>query len=293
MANLARIDAKTSWGPDEQAAFDRCLSVPGLSPPSPFPTPPIRYSRTVEAEIIPRLMLAHRVEAEAQRESRGRRITSADVGELARQVLQQDVDVVLKFVATIRARGHDLESVFLDLFGPTARLLGDLWTDDLCSFTDVTIGLSRLQSALRQLSDEFEAAARPECNGRILLASTPGEQHSLGLSMLEAFFRRAGWDVRGGAALSRSELVQLAREDWIDVLGISLSSATLYRHVQPLIVALRKASQNPSLLVMVGGQYFLENPGHADEVGADAIASNAPDALRRAEEAVGLALSRR
>lgn len=292
MADLARLGAKTSWGPAEQAAVDRCLSVPGLSEPNAILNPRIRLSRTIESEIIPRLMLAHLADAADQREATVTRVTSADVRDLARLVLVQGGEAVISYVAGVRARGHDLETVFLDLFAPTARFLGDLWKDDLCNFADVTIGMSRLQAALRELSREFEASAAADLHGRILLAAVPGEQHRFGVSMLETFFRRAGWEVCGGDARSRADLIELAREDWLDAIGISLSSDVLYPLMRPLIVALRKASRNPSLLVMVGGRYFMEHPDQAGDVGADAAASDAPDALRRAEEGLSFALAR-
>ena len=49
-----------------------------------------------------------------------------------------------------------LELLFLRLLAPAARRLGELWEGDLCTFTDVTIGLSHLQQVLRELSPVFE-----------------------------------------------------------------------------------------------------------------------------------------
>lgn len=195
-------------------------------------------------------------------------------------------------VDALRSAGHSLEAVFLDLLSPTARLLGDMWRDDLCSFTDVTIGLSRLQQVLRELSPPFESESGPQMRGRILLAATPGEQHSFGISMLETFFRRAGWDVCGGGTQSGAELLDCARDERLDAIGLSLSSDLLHGHLSALISALRKASQNPSVYVMVGGRYFIDHPDHAIAVGADAAASDAPDALRRADVCLGFQVAR-
>ncbi|WP_375459332.1 B12-binding domain-containing protein [uncultured Enterovirga sp.] len=280
-----------TWGPAEQEALDRCLSVPGLSARLEAREAPRRLSRMIETEIIPRLLLTHIAEPEEGTVPQPA-LTPADVRDFTRIVLEDEVAGVLSYAGAIREAGHSLEDVFLHLLGPTARLLGDMWAADLCSFTDVTIGLSRLQQVLRDLSPSFEDEDRLHVRGRILLASVPGEQHSFGLSMLESFFRRAGWDVSGGGAHDRNELLRLAREERFDAIGLSLSSDVLYEPVRALIPALRAASKNRSVLMMVGGRYFVDHPDHATLIGADVAASDAPDALRRADACLGFDLAR-
>jgi methanogenic corrinoid protein MtbC1 len=55
-----------------------------------------------------------------------------------------------------------------------------------------------------------------------------------------------------------------------------------------LIGALRAASLNPSIGVMVGGQLFAAHPERAGAVGADATAADASQAVVQAEELVAL-----
>lgn len=291
MGDAMYDDAGTSWGPAEAAAMDRCLSAPGFASRE-MRTPPLpRLTRTIETEIIPRLLLAHLEEARSP-SSELPGLTPADIEVFARIVIDPNRDRTMKHIDHVRSFGHPLPVVFLDLLAPTARLLGDMWNEDICTFTDVTIGLSRLQQALRELGPAFENEARPEIRGRILFAAAPGEQHSFGLSMLETFFRQAGWDVCGGASHEPPELLRLARDEWLDVIGLSLSSDLLCAQIRDLVATLRKASRNPSTLVIVGGRYFTDNPGHATEVGADTMAYDAPDALRQAEACLRIKLAR-
>lgn len=292
MDHVAFVETVMSWGPAEQKAVDRCLSVPGLSANPPPREPPRRLSRMIEAEIIPRLLLAHLGEADGAEPPARPVLTSADVRDFTRIILEQDIAAARSHVESLREAGHAIEAMLLDLLALTARFLGDMWAADLCSFTDVTIGLSRLQQVLRELSPTFENEEPPRTCGRILLAAAPGEQHSFGLSMLESFFRRAGWDVCGGGTADRRELLRLARDEWFDAIGVSLSSDVLYGPVEALIHALRKASRNRSVLVMVGGRYFADHPDRATLIGADVAASDAPDALRRAEACLSVELAR-
>lgn len=291
MADLAHLGVGSHWGAAEQAAIDRCLAFPELADRRRQVPPPAKLSTTIEAEIIPRLLLAHLPEQEAADPPTALGLT--DVMDFTRLVLEQGVDALVDHVEIVRSRGHSLDTILLDLFAPTARLLGDMWSDDLCSFTDVTISLSRLQQAMRGLAHESDADGIGLPHGRILMAPMPGDQHSFGVSMLEGFFQRAGWDVcSAGGPMSRRELVAMAETEWVDVIALSLSSDLLYEPLSRFIGALRRASRNPAVFVMVGGRYFSDHPENAAIVGADAVALDAPDALRQADSRLGLALGR-
>ena len=268
-------EGRAGWGPAERAALDRCFAVPAGSG-----VPGVRrgrLARTIETEIIPRLMLAHRGEEGG---SAARRPNySADVAELASFAIGPDPRAAMDLVADLLRRGEGFEHVLLDVLAPAARLLGDLWREDVCTFTDVTIGLSRLQQILRSFGTGFEAEAG-ENAGRILLATVPGEQHSLGISILEEFFRREGWQVDGGCDLSLRELSSMVKRGWYDAVGLSLSCDILFEQARRTIEAIRKASRNPSVVLMVGGRFFMDNPGRVVEIGADTTAFDAPAARR-------------
>ncbi len=171
----------------------------------------------------------------------------------------------------------------MDLLAPTASYLGELWKADRCSFTEVTVGLSRLRQMLRDLSPEFELDASEYRHGRrALLLATPGEQHTFGLFVVEAFFRREGWDVSGGQIDSADEIAHLVDRQWFAVAGFSLSSERFIDRLALLIRVVRRHSCNRDIGVLVGGPLFIEQPELAERVGADAFAADGRDAVARA-----------
>jgi len=253
---------------------------------------PTKLARTIEAEVIPRLMLAHRQPLSPALFVSEENVSAADVADFADLVLVHDVTVALAFVQAVRARGTSLETVFLHLLAPTARLLGDLWREDLCSFTDVTVGLSCLQQVLRELSAPFETEVEMAQDGRrALLAPTPGEQHTFGLMMVEEFFRRAGWDVMSSVR-SSADLLQLVRRDVFDLVGLSASCETRLDGMSDLIGAIRRASRNRSIGVLVGGRLFNESPDLVARVGADGTAMDGRQAVLQIPSLFGLAARR-
>lgn len=283
MARLGlRIDAMEGWGPAETAALDRCLAWQGDTRARPVAPQPPHLARVIESEIIPRLLLAHAERARPKPPGSDELPTAQDIEAVASLAVSGGCKAVLERIEEVQARGVGIEMLLLELLAPAARRLGDLWVDDLCSFTDVTLGLAALQQALRSLGPSAPGERPAPGLGRILLAPVPGEQHSFGNAMLEEFFRRGGWEVEGGTASSKAELLESTRSTWFDVVGLSLSSELLFDKVRPAIRAIRQASQNPDVVVMVGGPFFLDHPDRVAEAGADATARDAPEALLRA-----------
>jgi methanogenic corrinoid protein MtbC1 len=253
-------------------------------------------AHALDAEVIPRLVLARRAAPACvpldERES-GQTVARGDVATFTALVLEQDVGAAAEHIAALRARGVPLESVFLDLLGPAARCLGDMWNEDLCDFTQVTVGLWRLQQLVRELSPAFCDAAEPQHQlRRALLVPAQGEQHTFGLYMVAEFLRRAGWDVQAGPIASGSEMLSLVRNQWLAVVGISVSCETRLEGLAATIHAIRRASRNRGVGVMVGGPVFLERPELAALVGADASAVDGRQAALQAESLLALAARR-
>ncbi len=237
-------------------------------------------TETVEASVIPELLALHR--APLVRKP-GLVVHAAHVTELTSLVLAQDEPAALAFVRAMHERGAAAEALYLDLLAPTARRLGEMWENDTCDFTDVSIGLWRLQAAMRALSGAFleQAAARP-IGPRALLVPLPGEQHTFGLSMVFDFFLCAGWNAWTGPVASSGDLLTMVRSQSVAMLGFSLACDERLDAVRKEICAVRRASRNPAIAIMVGGPGFTADPTLAAQVGADGTATDGRQAVLQA-----------
>ncbi len=161
-----------------------------------------QIARTIESEVIPRLMLSQRRPDDALPASvEASRFDTTTPETLANLTLGQHDDEALAFVHALLADGLPLESIFLDLLAPAARILGKRWEEDTLSFAEVTIALTKLQRLMRRLAAVSRPTGAAVDRGAVLLTAVPGEQHLFGVLMLEEFFRRDGWrvDVLPGA----------------------------------------------------------------------------------------------
>ena len=238
-------------------------------------------AQAIQHEIIPRLMLAHRtpIECDMPPELSTVEVSAEEVAAFGQLILSRSDDQALAYITRMRAAGAPIESIYLDLLAPVARYLGELWEDDLCDFTEVTLGLGHLQKMLRDLNKEAEQARNLKSNGlSILLVPTPGEQHTFGLAMVAELFRKQGWDVVGGPYDLGDSPQVLTGHRAFDVVGFSLATLVNLDNLRKTIAEVRKASKNKRVCIMVGGPLFTLHPEYVKTVGADLVAGDAQEA---------------
>ncbi len=258
-------------------------------------------AETIEAQIVPRLVAGYEQAQAPEHWDRDRATESnkqetavelvlapisRDAMDLAVQVLGEDEERPRATITNAVAR-IGLEPVCLELLAPAARHLGDLWTEDLCSFTDVTIGLMRLQSALLHITvplPDQVGALSPRRTA--LLAPVPGDRHNFGLTMIAGSLERAGWTVTHLHDGSPETVEAALRANWYGVLGLSAGSDAKMQTLPRMLPRLRTMSRNPDLGVLVGGPLFLADPARASEIGADATAADGPSAVVMAEKLI-------
>jgi methylmalonyl-CoA mutase cobalamin-binding domain/chain len=236
----------------------------------------------IEQQIIPRLLNVHQLfpaKVQALREQD----SVAEQPEFlvfTQHCLSGDTRQANEIVDALTARGLAHERIFLELITPAARHLGVLWDQDLCDFTQVTCGLAMMHQMIYRLG--YESPAGPSIEGereRIMLACAPGSQHFLGLTIVADFFRQAGAEVVLEISSTESELLRAVANEWFDMVGISVAIQAQLQTLPELIRHLRASSGNPKVRVVLGGPIFLMQECTAQDLGADAIFTDAREAV--------------
>lgn len=223
-------------------------------------------------QVIPELLRAHPsiapalrpnlLEAEAaQAAPEGDPPTAAEVDGLTREAVAGNGVACDRFLEEARERGRSRLWLITDLIPAVARRLGTEWEEDVRSFTDVSIGVSTLQRAMRRLSaSEGPAEARPV----VVLSCLADEQHTLGLFTLGAALQHRGWPTHVETGLNEDDLLELRREQPLAAFGLSVNHDDLIPDATALCLALRE--QAPDLGLLVGGTAELR--GLASKTGA-------------------------
>lgn len=236
----------------------------------------------LESQIIPSLLQssAHSLPFISTDGTRRKLPTPQEVVSFAEICIGNDPHLPDAFVQGLMAEGLGAEALFLHLLTPAARHLGYLWDEDLCDFTKVTVGLIRMQQITLRLGSDFQEQRKSAMSGRrAMFAPVPGSQHTLGVLMVSEFFRREGWQVWMELGSSEVQLVDAARKDWFDVIGLSIGTEAQADYLTEIIGELRSVSSNPEVKVLIGGPVLATAPALCHAVGADGAAADAVAAI--------------
>jgi hypothetical protein len=176
-------------------------------------------------------------------------------------------------------------SALADVYVPeAARRMGEAWEADRMSWLEVSIGVGRLQSLLREIGNAWFADQSGDIGyGTILLILPDKEQHTLGPMVAMGQMRRFGVSVCLRIGPSLDELRNLLETRNFD--GIMISVGTEGK--LPLasnIVKFLKSIRSPSTPILIGGAVMSMVEDVASCTGADYAFNDIGAAL----EAIGL-----
>jgi methanogenic corrinoid protein MtbC1 len=186
-----------------------------------------------------------------------------------------------RLVLEAAGAGVSVRDIYLHVFQRSQREIGRLWQLNLLSVAQEHYCTAATQLVMSQLYPRVFSGER---KGRTLVAAcVAGDLHEVGLRMVADFFEMEGWDAFyvGANAPSRC-VVEAVAERGADVLAVSATLTSNVREVRGLVGAVRASAECGGVKVIAGGYPFNVEPALWREVGADATASDAGEAVEAA-----------
>lgn len=159
-----------------------------------------------------------------------------------------------------------LADVYIPL---AARRMGQAWHEDEVSWLDVSIGVGRMQSLLREIGTAWAADQAGDAgHGTVLLIVPDREQHTLGPMVATGQLRRYGVSVCLRIAPNFNELRSLMDARQFDGVMISVATKEKLDSVAKTVQFLRKVMVRPTPII-VGGAVMTKVEDPASCTGAD------------------------
>ena len=180
------------------------------------------------------------------------------------------------------AMGVAAESIVDDYIPWVARRMGQEWCDDESSFSEVTIGGTRLQSLLRELAGIWSAdsASGPmDRDASVIVALPQHAQHTLGASVLSTRLRRAGLSVRLVMNVSAHTFDRMLHNGTYDAVFISASLGDSLDEIRALAQTAKARTGARNVPVVVGGTILDEDVDLLTRTGADLATIDTDEAI--------------
>jgi corrinoid protein of di/trimethylamine methyltransferase len=150
---------------------------------------------------------------------------------------------------------------------------GELFIPDLMmSSKAMQEGIAVLEPELLKRKQELQTL------GKVVIGTVQGDIHEIGKTLVATMLSANGFQVHDlGVDVSPQRFVDAVREVDADVVGLSALLTTTMLNQEAVILTLKEAGLRDQVRVIIGG--VPTSPEWASEIGADAYAENATEAV--------------
>jgi len=188
-----------------------------------------------------------------------------------------------ELIMTAVEAGTPIKQIYLKVFQPVQREIGRLWQTNQISVAQEHYCTAATQLIMSQLYPRIFSGER---TGRSLVATcVGGELHEIGVRMVADFFEMEGWDTYYlGANTPTESVISTVEQRNPDILAISTTITMHVSEVASLIEQVRANGAGTDVSILVGGYPFNTSSQLWRQVGADAYAADAQEALQVVED---------
>ena len=188
-------------------------------------------------------------------------------------------------ITILKTHGASINYIVLELIPEIARQFGKQWEDDSLSFADVSIGVNKLERVIHKLDYLFQAnQLNRQQNKAIFITGFPGSQHSLGSLIFANFLIFSGWQVHRPNQVNLDSIVHGVSSKMLQAIAISISTNEQLDRLPDLINTLRQKSQNPKIIVLIGGPLYNKAPEAFDHIQAEVKAFSPEESVQKLEQ---------
>jgi methanogenic corrinoid protein MtbC1 len=182
------------------------------------------------------------------------------------------------------ASGIPVRDIYLTIFQPALRETGRLWQENEASVAQEHYVTGIIRQIMVRLHERIVPEGRDRRKGKTVIAACVGEElHEIGIRMVSDFFEMDGWDVyyTGGNTPVKC-IIDAAKKRKADLIALSVTMPSRLPEVQYLVRSLRADPATAGTKIIVGGYPFVILPDLWSQVGADAGATSADEAVAAA-----------
>lgn len=197
-----------------------------------------------------------------------------DVDRYLEFLLEADRQAATQMVTDLIDSGIEIKRLYMSLFQPALRRIGQLWQHNLISVAQEHYITASTQWIMSLLYPRIFETPR---NGYRMVGTCVGQElHEIGMRMVCDFFEMDGWDTYYLGANTPIEAVEKAIEDRHPHL-VAISTTILFHipEVQKLIQTIRNAHTKEPPKILLGGYPFNHDLDLWKKVGGDGYGKDA------------------
>lgn len=182
--------------------------------------------------------------------------------------------------------GTPVSEIYTGIFQPVLRETGLLWQQNKATIAQEHFVAGVIRQIMEQIHDRVAATRKTKRQKKRVVAACVGEElHEIGIRMVADFFEMDGWDVYfTGANTPAKSILAAVQQNKAGVLALSITMPSRLSDLRYLVRLLRADADTAHVKIIVGGYPFSILPDLWKQVGADAVAAGAEEAVAAANQ---------
>lgn len=193
-------------------------------------------------------------------------------------LLNQERHAAYSYIHALVNKKYSLQDIYLHVFQAAQYEIGQRWQENKLSVAQEHYCTAVTQQIMCSLLPQIFSTPKKQMH--MLACCTSGELHELGLRMVADFFELDGWDTCFlGANTPEQAVADMIEQQHFDIIAISTTMTFHLDRVRSTIKKIRSFESSKNTKIIVGGNPFNIGTGLWKNVGADAYAGNAQEAV--------------
>ncbi len=190
----------------------------------------------------------------------------------AKEAVKKLLEKGVKPIDVIRAMGEAMDEV------------GKKYENKEYFVPDLVMAAEAMSEGLKLILPQLPTAGK-EFLGKIVMGVCQGDVHDIGKNIVVAMLRGAGFYVVDlGIDVSPQKFIETIKKEKPQIVGASSYISTTIDELRKLNEEMKKAGVRKNIKYLIGGASVY--PKHVEEVGADAFADDALEAVEVAKKLV-------
>jgi 5-methyltetrahydrofolate--homocysteine methyltransferase len=166
-------------------------------------------------------------------------------------------------------------------------IIGDKFENEEFFLPELFMAAEIVKKSMKILEPHIKGSGKKKKLGKIIIGTAKSDMHDIGKNIVSFFLKAEGFEVIDlGVDVSPEKFVEAVRNEKPDILAISALITLTMDEVSNTIKSLETAGLRNNIKVIIGGATFTQE--FADDIGADALAINAIDGVKKCKRWIGL-----
>lgn len=166
------------------------------------------------------------------------------------------------------------------------KIIGDKFENEEFFLPELFMAAEIVKKAMKILEPHIKGSGNQKRLGKIVIGTAKSDMHDIGKNIVSFFLEAEGFEVIDlGVDVSPEQFVETVRNEKPDILAISALITLTMPEVSNTLKALENANLRNQIKVIVGGAPITKE--FIEDIGADALAINVIDGVKKCKRWVG------